>query len=414
VSERAERRFSLFALVALLIVPLVTASIAAYVYFAPSGNARNTTVALGSLGGGFHPVAGSFVPDDTNLEDCREKDYRCLEQGFGNLAFRRGPKAALALFERRIATDSGVHVDCHRIAHSIGSASFAKFHGDVAKTFSLGSSTCASGYYHGILERAFVGVTSESQLEKVAKKLCQAGSIRPRSFLDYQCQHGLGHGLMIQTGYDLPMALSVCARLATKWNHVVCTSGVFMENINTRYGFRSQWLRDDDPLYPCGTVQVVDRRSCYVRATTRVLALNHNDFQKTASTCASLGTDWSRYCFRGYGRDAVGEARYKPAKILSLCGLAGAGEGDCLYGAARTVGDGFGYKGALRAAALCDRAPVANRVDCFGGVGLILGLLYPTNEKRTSVCANVSGRYAATCTAAAIAEVQPDGREAWG
>jgi hypothetical protein len=414
VSERAKRRFSPFALAALILLPLATLSVAGYVYFAPGGKAGNTNVALGSLGGGFHPVAGKFVADDTQLETCGDSDYLCLEQGFGNLAFRHGPRVALALFTKRIATDTGVNVDCHRIAHSIGSASFAKFHGNVAKTFSLGSSICASGYYHGILERAFVGVTSTTQLEAVAKKLCLAESIRPRSFLDYQCQHGLGHGLMIETGYDLPLALSVCGRLASGWDHIVCTSGVFMENINTRYGFRSQWVKDDDPLYPCATVDVLNRRSCYVRATSRVLELNHNDFPKTASTCASLGRRWSGYCFRGYGRDAVNEAHYKPAKILSLCRLAGAEEGNCLYGAARTVGDGFGYKGALRAAALCDRAPAASRVDCFGGVGLILGLLYPTDAERTSVCGEVSERYAAACAAAAGAEVKPDGRQAWG
>jgi hypothetical protein len=412
IAERRPRRHALLLVLATL--PLLAVPVVGFFAFSGDDGGGEPAIAVGALGGGFHPVAGSFVADDTHLAACADDEYLCLEQGFGNLAYRQGPKRALALFEERIVTDSGVKTDCHRIAHSIGSASFALFDGNVGKTFAVGSATCASGYYHGILERAFVGVTTKSQLEKVAASLCDGQGIRRRSFLDYQCRHGLGHGLMIQTGYDLPMALSVCGRLATRWDHVVCTSGVFMENINTRYGFRSQWVKDDDPLYPCATVKVLDRRSCYVRSTTRILELNGSDFANAAATCASVGLRWSRYCFRGYGRDAVGEARYAPAKILSLCRLAGAGEGDCLYGAARTVGDGFGYQGALRAAALCQRAPDARRDACFAGVGLVLGLLYPTDAKRRSACAAVAGRNVEPCAAAAMAEVDPNARESWG
>ena len=39
--------------------------------------------------------------------------------------------------------------------------------------------------------------------------------------------HGLGHGLMIQTGYDLPTALAVCGGLRTRWDHLTCSNGVF-------------------------------------------------------------------------------------------------------------------------------------------------------------------------------------------
>ena len=413
VRERGPRRFS-YAVLALLVLPFVTLAIAGYVFLSPSGKAESTPVALGSLKGGFHPVAGSFKPDGTVLGDCGDSDYICLEQGFGNVAYRQGPTVALALFTKRMGSDKSVFVDCHRIAHSIGSGSFARFHGNVAKAFSLGSSTCASGYYHGILERAFVGVTSKAGLERVARRLCVAKTIRPRSYLDYQCQHGLGHGLMIESGYDLPLALNVCSKLANGWDHVVCTSGVFMENINTRYGFRSPYVKDSDPLYPCATVRLVDRRSCYVRSTSRVLDVNHYDFPKTAATCAGLSRPWTRYCYRGFGRDSVNQAHYRASGILSLCHLAKSYEPDCLFGAARTVGDGFGYAGVERAAALCKRAPAASRRGCFGGVGLVVGLLTPTDARRARTCGRLAGGYAAVCAQEAVAEVQPDGRGAWG
>lgn len=397
----------------LLAVPLIVVSVLAY-FVLSEGQSSGPALAQGISGGSFHPVAGNFEPDTTDLEGCDGR-YSCLEQAFGNIAFRDGPKPALALFERRVAIDADIERDCHRIVHTIGSAAFALYEGNIAKTFAEGSSTCASGYYHGILERAFAGISTKAQLAEKARSLCVGAGIRRRGFLDYQCRHGLGHGFMIQTGYDLPAALSLCSHLGTGWDEVTCTGGAFMENGSTRFGFRSRWLDDADPLYPCTVIHPRYRRSCYVRATTRVLWLNSNDFAKTAATCASVDVTWAAYCYRGYGRDAVVEARYESVeKVLALCRLAGTGQRECLYGAARTFADGAGLDGAKRAAALCARAHRADRTDCVAGLGIVLGLLYPTNATRRAACARVASRDAVACTKAAIAEVDPSGRAAWG
>ncbi|MGI8886791.1 MAG: hypothetical protein ACR2G9_07735 [Gaiellaceae bacterium] len=398
--------------VLLFVVPLLAVvTVAGFVL--RSDDQPGVALAQGASGGAFHPVAGNFQPDDTELATC-EADYPCLQQAFGNIAYRQGAKPALELFDTQIEANHHVKRDCHRIAHMIGSAAFARYDGNVARTFALGSATCASGYYHGILERAFVGVNTKTKLVDVARELCSGSGIRRRGFLDYQCQHGLGHGLMIQTGYDLPLALSTCSRLATGWDDVVCTGGVFMENVTTRFGFRSQWLEDDDPLYPCGRIALRNRRSCYLRAAVRVIAFHENDFEKAAATCGALARQWARACFRGYGRDAVNEARYSPVKIVSLCGLADDNRDDCLYGAARTVGDGEGFDGVRRAAKLCRLAPESDRDACFAGAGIIVGLLYPTDATRRRACERVATRYASARTEAAIAEVAPNGTGAWG
>jgi hypothetical protein len=397
-----------------LVVPLVAVPALAYAVLSGDGRGGGTAVAQGSSGGTFHPVAGSFVPDETTLADC-DGDYGCLEQAFGNVAFREGPQRALALFEERLTTDANVEKDCHRIVHTIGAAVFARFDGDVARTFAAGSATCASGYYHGILERAFVGISSVAALGRKAQSMCLGQGIRRRGFLDYQCRHGLGHGLMIQTGYDLPTALALCGRLGTRWDEVTCTGGVFMENGNTSFGFRSRWLDDEVPLYPCGSVAVRHRRSCYLRSSTRVLSLNGNDFELAAGTCESAGRRWARFCFRGLGRDAVVEATYRDlAKTHALCRAAGAYLGECLYGAARTFGDGESLGGLSRAAAFCARAWRAVRDDCAGGLGVVVGLLYPTDATRRAVCTRLMPGQAEACAAAAKAEVAPSGREAWG
>jgi hypothetical protein len=394
-----------------LAVPLLVVPVVAYLALS-TGSGRGLPVAKGSSGGTLHPLAGDFQPSETELAAC-DGESTCLEQAFGNLSFRKGPKVALAVFESRIAVDPEVEKNCHRIAHTIGSAALERFDGNVAKTFSLGAATCVSGYYHGILERAFLGVSSKSELGKIARSLCLGGGMRRRGFLDYQCRHGLGHGLMIQTGYDLPLALSLCASLGTGWDDRACAGGAFMENLDTRFEFRSAWLDDEDPLYPCERVRARDRHSCYLRASWRIHTLGGEEFTKTVAACARLGV-WAQTCFRGYGRDVTEIARYDPGKTLRLCRLAGARQGDCLMGAARTIANAAGPRGIRPASALCERAPPSTRAACFSGVGLVLGMLHPTTASRHSACARLTPRYADACTKAASAEVDPSGREAWG
>jgi hypothetical protein len=405
-----ERRF-FTPRVGMLLVALLSLSALTTALASRSHDPQHLRVARGVVDGSFHPIAGTFTPDDTKLEDCGA-DPRCLEQAFGNLAYTAGPRAALARFDLRRAVDKTVAADCHRIAHTIGSAALAHFNGNVAQTYSQGSASCASGYYHGILERAFAHVRSERGLGRVARSLCRGAGVRRRGFLDYQCTHGLGHGLMIQTGYDLPTALSVCGRLQTRWDEVSCTGGAFMENGSTVYGLRSQWLKDDDPLYPCQRVKLRDRASCYLRVTTQILRTNHFNWPATAAGCHALTPRWARYCFRSYGRDTVNYAGGKAESILRLCRLTPEAQGDCLYGAARTIADRDAN--ADRAAAFCRRAPNPHQASCFAGLGVVVGLLEPTDRKRVDACGRLTRSYAQECAQAAVAEVAPNGRGAWG
>jgi hypothetical protein len=351
----------------------------------------------------FHPVAGNFTPDDTKLEGCL--DQACYEQAFGNIAFYEGPKAALELFDEKIAKPGPIESDCHRIAHTIGSAALARFDGNVAKAFAEGSASCWSGYYHGILERAFAGVstTSVEALGTVARGLCDDAGVRAITWIAYQCVHGLGHGLMINSGYNLPFSLDVCEQLATDWDRTSCKGGVFMENISTSYGVQSEWVREDDGVYPCNAVEEDDKLYCYLMVTSRVLRVEDWDWKKTAEICAGVEKGWVSTCFRSYGRDASGTTRQNPEEVAKLCRVAGTfgGEGDCLDGAAKDMT--ANYASGEQAAILCTSAPDDLRGGCFYAVGSVLGTFFATSEERRTACAAITATetYVAQCLRAA-------------
>jgi hypothetical protein len=358
-----------------------------------SGPAPNDP-SSGSQAANPHPVAGDFEPDGTKLADCAPGDssfQTCLEQGYGNLAYEDGAEVALGRFAAAIASDPVVERGCHRIAHTIGSATLARDEGDVGKAFSEGDSTCWSGFYHGILERALKGATEETVLVARIRALCQDVLAGEDTFTAYQCVHGLGHGLMIRTGLDLPYSLDMCTKLETPWEQTSCDGGVFMENFNTSYGVTSRFLKDDQPLYPCTAVAERHKLYCYLQITDRILQLNGYDFAAAGRTCLEAEPSWVATCFQSYGRSASGTSRLDRKQLLAYCAEAPAsGRSDCVYGAVRDIASNDA--GGARALAFCGAVPEAYRGRCFNGLGTIL-----TDLGRLQECGLVPAAYRSHC-----------------
>jgi hypothetical protein len=360
--------------------------------------ARYVTEGGSAAGGGGGSVVGPFRPDATRLEGCLDTD--CRRQAFGNIAYREGPKPALDLFEEKMADEQSVEADCHRIAHTIGAASLEHYEGSIAKALANGRATCWSGYYHGVVERSFYG-TSRPELPKRSREICKDPDIRRTSFLAYQCVHGLGHGLMIHTGYDLPGSLRVCDKLATGWDSDSCEAGVFMENVSSSYGIKSRWLRDNDLIYPCNTVAERYKLYCYLMVTSRILEATRYDWRKTVSICHKSDPNWVATCFQSLGRDASGNTRQNAAKILELCGLAGKLADECIYGAARDITSNDASP--RRAKALCEGAAARFRAYCFEGIGTIIGGFHAYRDARRNACQALTTRYFRDCARGAVA-----------
>lgn len=339
-------------------------------------------------------VAAPFEPDDQRLADCADGNFECFEQAFGNLVFNDGPKPALDRLQAMIGTNAAVAANCHRIAHRMGSAALSRFKDKVAPAFIAGSAVCASGYYHGIIERAFLGQPSD-KLAVVARQLCSDPQITEQRFLAYQCIHGLGHGLMIYTGYDLPGSLKTCDDLRTGFDRVSCSGGVFMENFNSSYGVTSKYLRKNDPIYPCNSVAERHKLYCYLLVTANLLRVSDYDQAEAADGCRDSEKAWVKTCFESFGRDVSGIAGKSISKALASCRLAKSNEGDCLYGVSREIvnADAAGERGGR----FCARAPSRYRARCYEGVGSVLASLEPTAEALTARCRRVSGASAQSC-----------------
>jgi hypothetical protein len=355
---------------------------------------RDLAAFVGAGNASGKAVAAPFKPDSTRLSACKDGNFECLEQAFGNMTFNEGPKPALTRLQSMLTSDNAIAADCHRIAHRMGSAALTRFKDRVAPAFIAGTPVCASGYYHGIIERAFLGQPTD-KLDVVARQLCSDSQINSQRFLAFQCIHGLGHGLMIYTGYDMPASLKTCDGLRSGFDRVSCSGGVFMENFNSSYGVTSKYLRKDDPIYPCNSVAKRHKLYCYLLVTANILRMTNYDQEKTADACRLSEPAWVGTCYESFGRDVSGIAGTNAHKALASCRLAKSNEGDCLYGVSREIVNSDAA--APRGARFCSLSPMRYRARCYSGVGSVLASLEPTPKSLRSACRKVSGRYLDGC-----------------
>jgi len=341
----------------------------------------------GSATSNTTPAPQGFKPNKVLLATCKTGDSACYLQAFGNLSYRDGPRKALGLLREKIATDPAIEATCHPIAHTIGAGALLRYHGDVARAFGEGDPTCGSGYYHGLLQWKLAGVTPD-KVASVARTVCNSPKIRANAYDYYQCVHGLGHGLMLYTRYDLPKALDLCHQLSTSYDSISCTGGVFMENQQSSYGIQSKYLKTTDLLYPCDVVKDQDKLYCYLLVTSYILPHVGWDWKKAADWCRKSDANYVQYCFQSYGRDASGSAREDPDGIIKNCSQAGSGERECIFGAVRDILNN--NPDDSRSKVLCTKVKSEFRDYCTYGIGSIVGTYYSTSAQQHAACVKFS------------------------
>lgn len=244
-----------------------------------------------------------------------------------------GPGQALELL-RLGEVETGI--DCHAGAHHLGRMAFAEYGAAAAAGL---AEACQSGMRHGVMEQLFVerGIAN---LAYDVDSLCPGAD---NAFGRHQCFHGVGHGVMAWTAYELEDALGICGRLGDDSGRRSCYSGVFMENVvsglSGAVGQRSTYVDAEDPHYPCNALPERYVSDCYWYQTSQMLNVFGQDLEMVAEACREAPATGRRACFGSYGRDVGAAHRGNPYLVVQYCLLPESlmHQGDCIDGAARTL-----------------------------------------------------------------------------
>ena len=340
-----------------------------------------------------------FAMPDVEFETPKDiplQDYRNLltdDELMVGFIKRYGPTYTVKLLKE---SENYVGVDCHQRAHDLGRAAYEEFG---AAAFALSSHECHAGSFHGATEALFAS-RGTANLERDVATICAVADNR---FLRHQCIHGVGHGLMAWTSYELHDALPLCDRMPSETDKGSCYSGVFMENVvgglTGLMGHVTQYLKDDDPHFPCDVVDEPYMVPCYFYQTSHMLRVFNRNFSKVAHACADAPSAAHRSCFQSYGRDVGGATRKDPATAILYCSHAPAGPNrvDCIQGA---VQDRFWEEsGADDAMTMCAMVEHAEEQDaCYRTIILRARDVFTTREQFEGGCARFSAGWRTWCT----------------
>ena len=204
---------------------------------------------------------------------------------------RYGPQNTVHLLKE---AEGLISVDCHQRAHTLGRLAFEEYG---AAAFALSGHECQAGSFHGATEALFAE-RGTANLEADVAAICSAAE---NPFFRHQCVHGVGHGLMAWTTYEINDALPFCDRMSTEADKGSCYSGVFMENVvgglTGVMGHTTEYLRDDDPHFPCDAVESRYVVECYFYQTSHMLVVFGYDYSKVADACGEVPEHAQLNCY---------------------------------------------------------------------------------------------------------------------
>lgn len=334
------------------------------------------------------------------LERCAASDVACESKALSAVALEDGPDAALAALRTRASGRDPV--TCHMQAHAIGEAALEHY-GDVAAAMGRGTFDCNSGYYHGVLVRAFVGVP-DAELASQAERACGGGATAQTAATQASCVHGVGHGLAAKAGHGLDRAVSWCSSMRFRMS---CYGGVFMEYLISYHRPGSPLYRSGDADAPC---RAIDHRGSDAAGSCRwalgnTFALRRDEpVARQAAMCRTLPAAHRGTCVNAIGVEIAQRERADVGAILAACPAAAPDAVHCIDGAARLVvtsnaGRSEGRWRVEQATELCRRTPAALQRSCGDAVGLALRSIEAPSRAFSLTCTGMPGAARAACAA---------------
>ncbi len=306
----------------------------------------------------------SFSQNTINCIGADSASFNCWEARYGQMVADDSPKVAFADMKSKYETDDFMRTNCHQLSHVIGRAAGAKYQ-DVGEAYTQGDNFCWSGYYHGVIEE--ISEKLGDGLIPQLNSICDGPKKENQySFFHYNCVHGLGHGLMVIEGAELFVALKGCDHLVDQWERTSCHGGVFMENIMNSQNpdHHTEYIKQDDPMYPCTAVDEVYKEQCYLMQTSHALTVVGRDFSKVFQLCATSAGGHEATCYQSVGRDASGSTASDQVKTRELCMLGHSVDArrNCVIGA---VKDFISYHHSdIQAQKFCESLDIAYKQTC--------------------------------------------------
>jgi hypothetical protein len=212
-----------------------------------------------------------------------------------------GISAAFNYVSQKIATDPSFAKDCHPLLHDLGHAAFSYF-GGYSQAIGHQNEICDSGYTHGVLEEY---LSSVPNMEMALTKACS--TTNGQNFTQWQCYHGLGHGIMLASNQNVIKSLKFCENFTLSFNQEACANGVFMQHFELTDHEGNIPSANPTSLNDCTYKGVIYRSDCYYYAPAAFLTINNAEYYSALKWCYGAGSNYISTCIAGVGGQTMKE-----------------------------------------------------------------------------------------------------------
>ena len=280
----------------------------------------------------FNVNTGSVYTELDYLKKSRLsfKGFKELSDYFINIAEEKGAAYALDLLKiAPVPPDT----DLHLLAHVVGDILY--------KQEGIGGiSVCTHDFRNACSHTIVIGILLEEG-EGAIPKITEACLNAPGGSGAYtMCFHGLGHGVLAYTDYDLERAVELCKKTSTskygeESSH--CISGTIMEILSGVHNPElwdkqyKKYLIEDAPLYPCSADFMPSdaRYLCYLYITPHLFEsaggnlgnLEVEDYIKAFTFCNKIPVSDTRNrdaCYGGFGKEFIVLAQERDIRIIDM------------------------------------------------------------------------------------------------
>lgn len=369
------------------------------------------------------PSKKVLYPEVAELSS-KQPGFKELSAFFKNLADEKGAPYAFEVL-KRIPTFP--NIDMHLLGHIVGD--------ELYKQQGVGGiKVCTQDFRNACSHTIVIGALLEhgvAALPQITETCKQA----PGGAGAYtMCFHGLGHGVLAFTEYELPKAIELCKKTGTadynNREYPECVGGTIMEMIAgvhdpvMREEKSKKYFKADDPLYPCDASFMPKEAQgiCYTYLTPHLfLAAGGNlayptpgVFKKAFQYCAKVPISEMANrmaCYGGLGKEftVLGAERdvrivdtlpdEKLREIASWCALAEDSQGimACTSSVLSSLYWG-GENPATGAIRYCSVLPVDQQDGCFANLEEIVRTYTHDLLQQKSFCHSIPASRTDACT----------------
>ncbi len=213
---------------------------------------------------------------------------------------------------------------CHLLAHGIGIGAYNKNPESWKTLISTLPTSCSYGAIHGVLGEHINNLPEKSLTEEIIPTFCGE---KPKA----DCNHIIGHLILVETDADVPKALKLCGVFKDKVQEEFCFTGVFMEyqtalNLIEHGLVDKSWknwpLRIGEMENMCRSFSGLAGESCWEEMAHTAAATFNNDPKQVFDFCSkSQLKEGSKKCKRHSIGIMAASENFDLSKLGYMCAI---------------------------------------------------------------------------------------------